>query len=111
MAVDLCLVTAAYYAIYLAVRLGVNPLGLNLAYHPDYHWRVPAFLMLCWAFAFISSGSYEKTTRATAPFQATLTALKSLGIMLALFVMGLFAFKVQFLSRKFLAAYGFSCLA
>jgi len=110
MAVDLSLVSATYYAIYLALRLGVNPLGLNLDYHPDYHWRVPAFIALCWVFSFVSSGAYNQSTRAIAPSSAILIAAKMLGIMLAVFVMGLFAFKIQFLSRKFMGAYSLSCL-
>jgi exopolysaccharide biosynthesis polyprenyl glycosylphosphotransferase len=110
MALDLSLVTAAYYAIYLALRLGVNPLGLNLDYHPDYHWRVPAFIAVCWTFSFVISGAYNQSTRAIPPFRAILIAAKMLGIMLAVFVMGLFAFKIQFLSRKFMGTYSLSCL-
>ncbi|MES2200695.1 MAG: sugar transferase [candidate division FCPU426 bacterium] len=105
MALDLGLVTGAYYGIYLAVRLGLNPLGLNMAYHPDYHVRVPAFIAVCWMLAFVSSGAYDKSTRATSATKTLLAALKLLGLMLAFFMMGLFVFKVQFLSRKFMGVY------
>jgi exopolysaccharide biosynthesis polyprenyl glycosylphosphotransferase len=110
MALDLSLVTLAYYAIYLAVRLGFNPLGLNLDYHPDYHWRVPAFLAVCWIISFLASGAYEQSTRGSAAVQSFLTAFKLLGIMLVILGLGLFAFKVQYLSRKFMGSYSVTCL-
>lgn len=111
LAFDLALVVGTYYALYAGVRLDVNPFGLSIAYHPDYHFRVPGFLAVCWAFAFVSSGVYEKSTRATGGFASARVALKLLLIMLAAFALGLFAFKVQFLSRKFLFVYGLFCFA
>jgi exopolysaccharide biosynthesis polyprenyl glycosylphosphotransferase len=101
---DLTLVTALYYALYAFTLHVANPLGLVLN-HPDYAWRLPLVLLLCWAFAFISSGIYDRTRLSSLPVYAATTALRVLLLMLLTFALGLFAFKIQFLSRKFLAVY------
>ncbi len=101
---DLGLVTALYYALYGFTLHVANPMGLVLT-HPDYAWRLPLVLLLCWAFAFISSGIYDRTRLSSLPVFAISSALRVLLLMLLTFALGLFAFKIQFLSRKFLAVY------
>jgi exopolysaccharide biosynthesis polyprenyl glycosylphosphotransferase len=108
LAFDLGLVTLLYYAL-LGFTLHVaNPWGLVLE-HPDYHGRLPLLLSLCWAFAFLASGSYDRTRLSPSPGAAVATATRLLLLALLCFAFGLFAFKIQFLSRKFMAVYSLGC--
>ena len=104
LSVDLSLVTALYYSLYFFTLRVANPMGLVLT-HPDYAWRLPLVLLLCWTFAFIASGIYDRTRLSASPLYAASIAVRVLLLMLLTFALGLFAFKIQFLSRKFLAAY------
>lgn len=105
MAFDLGLLSLAYVGLYGGATRGFNPLGFAITHHPDYALRLPLFLAACWAFAFIASGVYEKNTRATGAFAALRSAGTLLLFMLLGFALGVFVFKVQFVSRKFLFSY------
>jgi exopolysaccharide biosynthesis polyprenyl glycosylphosphotransferase len=107
---DLGLVTALYYALLGMTLYWVNPLALVLT-HPDYAWRLPLLLLLCWALAFLGSGNYDRTRLSPSIAQSAMTAGKLLLVALVFFSLGLFAFKIQFLSRKFMAFYCLGSLA
>lgn len=109
MTLDLCLVVAVYALLYRGVVAGINPLGFALEAHSDYALRLPAFLAACWVFAFIASGVYEQSTRAIGGRAALGVAFRLLLTMLLAFALGAFAFKVQFISRKFLFSYSAIC--
>lgn len=101
---DLLLVVLLYYALYLGTLYGRNPLGLVLV-HPDYQWRLPLLLALAWAFSFLGTGAYDRTRISPGLLPALGLAGRSVLVMLLAFTLGLFAFKIQFLSRKFIAIY------
>jgi exopolysaccharide biosynthesis polyprenyl glycosylphosphotransferase len=106
---DLALLTGAYFALYLGTLRLANPLGLVLEY-PDYAGRLPFLLGLCWMAALLGSRVYGESTRRAGLASAFRHALKALALMLLVFSLGLFAFKIQFLSRKFMAVYAACCL-
>lgn len=105
---DLVLVTLCYYAIYEGILRLANPFGLVLT-APDYKLRLPLILDLCWAAALLASGLYEKSTRRIGFGEVLGGGARVLLLMLVLFALGLFAFKIQFLSRKFMALYSLAC--
>ena len=105
---DLTLVSLCYYALYLGTLHWANPLGLVLD-SPDYRFRLPMVLLLCWAAALLGSGFYEKNTRRADFRDALVRSGQVLLLMLLLFALGLFAFKIQFLSRKFMVFYALAC--
>ena len=108
LACDLSLVTLIYYAFYLGTMRLANPLGLVLD-APDYRLRLPLVLGLCWVAALLGGGHYEKNTRRAGIFEALFQSGQVLLLMLLLFALGLFVFKIQFLSRKFMAFYAVAC--
>jgi exopolysaccharide biosynthesis polyprenyl glycosylphosphotransferase len=105
---DLALVTGCYYALYLGTIHLLNPLGLVLD-APDYRLRLPLVLGLCWGAALLASGTYEQSTRRAGLWDALMRSAKVLLLMLLIFALGLFAFKIQFLSRKFMVCYALAC--
>jgi exopolysaccharide biosynthesis polyprenyl glycosylphosphotransferase len=100
---DLGLLTGVYYALYFSVLKLANPLGLVIV-HPDYALRLPLILGVCWAAALLLTGAYDNT-RLSGWGRALRVAGQALLLMLILFSMGVFAFKVQHLSRKFVFMY------
>lgn len=108
LAFDLALVTLAYYGLYYAGTHMNNPLGMVLE-APDYRLRLPGVLALCWFVALLGSGYYEKSTRQAGFADALWQSGRVLFWMLLIFALALFAFKIQFLSRKFMAFYSVAC--
>ena len=104
---DLALVVGCYYGIYLFSRYVANPLGFVVV-NPDYPLRLPLILAFCWGTAFLASGAYDNTRR-PGLWPALRISFKVLALMLFIFSVGLFAFKIQFLSRKFFFAYCLAC--
>lgn len=109
MSFDLALVVAAYALIRWGVRAGYNPFKLAITWHADYAFRLPFMLAASWAFAFLASGAYERDTRRVGLRQALWSVAKVTFLMLAVFVIGLFVFKVQHLSRKVMGVYVALC--
>jgi FlaA1/EpsC-like NDP-sugar epimerase len=102
---DLGLVVLAYVLLRISVTAGSNPFGLEITWHQDYEFRVPAFLALCWAFAFLGSGAYDRDTRQVGLRRAAFSVAQVAALMLAVFVLGLFVAKIHYLSRKFVGVY------
>jgi exopolysaccharide biosynthesis polyprenyl glycosylphosphotransferase len=106
LAFDLGLVTGGYYLVYGLTQV-YNPIGMVLT-HPDYRLRLPVILALCWGISFLWLSAYDRT-REVRRGHTVLLALKLLASTLVLFSLGLFLFKIQFLSRKFILVYGLLC--
>lgn len=106
---DLALVVLVYVALRLSVTLAGNPLGLEITWHTDYLFRLPAYLTLCWAFAFLASGAYDRDTRRVGLRGSLWAVAQVSALMLAVFVLGLFVGKVDYISRKFLGCYLLLC--
>jgi exopolysaccharide biosynthesis polyprenyl glycosylphosphotransferase len=109
LAFDLGLVVAAYALLRLSATCCGNPLGLEITWHSDYLFRLPAYLTLCWAFAFLASGAYDRDTRRVGLAGALWSVAKVGALMLAVFVLGLFVAKIGYVSRKFLGVYMLLC--
>lgn len=103
LAADLGLVVALYYALFAFTLHVANPLGLVIV-HPDYRLRLALVFAACWIFAFLASGTYDKG-REEGYHHALRVAATVTGLMLLAFALGLFLFKIQFLSRKFVLVY------
>ena len=102
---DLALVVLAYALLRASVTALGNPFGLEITWHRDYEFRVPAYLALCWGFAFLASGAYDSDTRRVGLRQAAWSVARVAALMLAVFVLGLFVAKIDYVSRKFLGLY------
>jgi exopolysaccharide biosynthesis polyprenyl glycosylphosphotransferase len=109
LSVDLGMVVAAYALLYAALTHGINPWHMDITWNPDFQFRLPALLALCWALAFLASGSYDQDTSRLGLRQALVLVARVTALMLAIFVVGLFVFKVQYLSRKILGTYVVLC--
>lgn len=108
LAFDLGLVTVFYYALYSVSLKISNPFGLVLI-HPAYESRLPLLLAAGWAFGFLASGVYDHTRLSRGVLGAARPVFRALIFSMLVVVLAVFAFKVQYLSRKFMALYVLGC--
>lgn len=107
--IDASLVTSFYYLLLWFTVKVANPFNLQVFLTSEY-MTLPAILTACWMAAFVAGGSYEGTRQA-GWFKALMLSLKAAALMLVLFSIAVFAFKIQFISRKFFGVYGLGCVA
>ncbi len=104
---DLSLLLALYYAwLYFTSRL-FNPLGIPVAWSPEY-LRLPVFLLFTWSGALLLSGAYGNTRRHSA-WRALGVSARTVALNVLFFSIAVFVFKIQFISRRFF--FGYTVLA
>lgn len=100
---DLSLVVALYFGALALLTQVSNPWGIPVHWNGDY-LRLASFVALCWLAAFIMGGSYHRSLR-FGFFEAVWDGLRVTALMLFFFSVVIFAFKLQFLSRRFFFIY------
>ena len=103
LALDLGMLTGFYFLFLWFTAKVANPLELQVFWTSQYR-NLPALLALCWLLAFVMSGGYDQTRRVSL-VKAMTQSIKSLLLMMLVFSVCVFAFKIQFISRKFFFVY------
>ncbi len=100
---DLSLVLGLYFAALGYVTQVDNHWGFPVHWNGDY-LRLASFLTLCWLAAFITAGSYHRSLR-FGVLEAVWDGIRVTSLMIFFFSVVIFAFKLQFLSRRFFFVY------
>ncbi len=105
---DLGLLSAVYYAALLLAKME-HPVGIYVG-APEYLLQLPLGLALCWCAALLATRAYDNS-RTSSLLAAARRSGRSAAFMCSLLMVLLFVFKVQFVSRKFIAFYSLVSVA